>query len=112
FARERVDDAWKEHSRRKKCFYTACLFKISGTRVELVRSWKQAPAYSFCLMLSLQVLYRDTFIAKSGTDYTDQGVLFERLTAEALEALGWKTHATGWSKDAAASILDKGHRLK
>ena len=58
-------------------------------------------------MVSLQASYRKPFVEMFGSDYTEQGSLLERLTAESMEAIGWKTHETGWSKGAANSIRDK-----
>jgi hypothetical protein len=39
-----------------------------------------------------------------GSNYTTQGELFERLTAECLRLLGWHVHATGWSRTRVRSI--------
>ncbi len=107
FAMVRIGDAWTELRRRKAILGSACPYTVSAMRVERVKGWRETPAYSFCLMLSLQVPYRDEFTALFGNDYTAQGALFERLTVEALGKFGWKTHSTGWSKGAANSILDK-----
>lgn len=107
FANVRITDAWKELARREKCLSDACSFAVDGPRIERTKPWNQTPAYSFCLMLSLQVSYRPAFTDMFGTDYTEQGVLFERLTAEALQRMGWRTHTTGWSKQAADSIRDR-----
>ena len=107
FAKIRIGDAWNELTRRKKCLGTACPYRVTGLRVERTMSWKRSPAFSFCLMLALQVSYRKAFTQRFGMDYTQQGLLFEQLTAGALGSLGWSTHATGWSKTASKSILDK-----
>jgi hypothetical protein len=107
FAKIRIGDAWSELTRRKKCLGDACPYRVAGLRLERTMPWKRTPAFSFCLMLALQVSYRKAFTERFGMDYTQQGLLFERLTAEALGRLGWSTHATSWSKTASASILDK-----
>jgi hypothetical protein len=107
FAKARINDAWTELRRRRDCLGSACPYTVTATGVKRVKTWKQTPTFSFCLMLALQVLYRDAFIAPSGSDYTEQGILFERLTSAALEKMGWKAHGVGWSKGAATSILDK-----
>jgi hypothetical protein len=107
FAKSRVNDAWNELSRRARCLGSASPFRVSSSHIEQLKSWKRTAAYAFCLMLSLQVSYRSAFTAIFGTDYTEQGMLFERLTAESIGALGWKTHATGWSKEAPASIFER-----
>ncbi|MEK6261294.1 MAG: hypothetical protein AABP62_22060 [Planctomycetota bacterium] len=107
FAKEWIADAWPELSRRKRCLGVACPFNLNERRIEKARSWTKTPAYSFCLMLSLQVSYRKSFLEMFGSDFTEQGRLLEQLTAESLEAIGWSTHGTGWSKVTANSIRDK-----
>ena len=107
FAKMRVDDAWAELNRRKKCLGEHCTFAVHGARVNRTQPWTEAPAYAFCLLLSLQVSYRPAFTEIFGRDYMEQGILFERLTAAAMQFTGWKTHSTGWSKVAANSIRDK-----
>ena len=93
-ATERVQDAWQELRRRTNCACGACSYAIDHARVRRIAPWRKSPVYSFCLMLSLQVYYRDTF----KPDYAEQGRLFEQLTAECLSALGYQTHLTGWSR--------------
>ncbi len=107
FAKELVDDGFTELSRRARCLGKVCPFVVNGRHVKRSMSWQDTPAYSFCLLLSLQVSYRAAFTEKFGTDFTEQGLLFERLTTESLGAIGWKTHSTGWSKASAASIQEK-----
>jgi hypothetical protein len=107
FAQERIDDAWKELKRRNKCLGPAGTFKVEPTRLARKGKWQDSPAYSFCLMLSLQTSYRKSFLDEFGSDYTEQGELFERLTAEALHAIGWRTYSTAWSHAASNSIADK-----
>jgi hypothetical protein len=94
FAKERIADAWVELRRRRKCLGDPCPFTVAANRVDRARPWQQTPAYAFCLMVALQVPYREHFTDLFGTDYTQQGVLFERLTAEALGKFGWKIHST------------------
>lgn len=107
FASAMIDEAWNELRRRKKCMVNCCPFDIEGDRLIQLRSWKRTPAYAFCLMLSLQVLYRPHFQGLFANQYNEQGLLFEKLTAESLELYGWKAHATGWSKDESEAVTDK-----
>lgn len=73
--------------------------------------WQQFPAYSYCLVVSLGSKYekwRTTF----GSNYTDQGRLFESITKAAMEARfrDWRFLQTGWSRDNTsriASVIDE-----
>jgi hypothetical protein len=107
FAQERIDDAWKELERRSRFLGRVCPFEVEPTRLVRKLGWHKVPAYSFCLMLGMQVAYRDAFTKVFGSDYTEQGALFEELTAEALTLVGLLTHSTGWSHSASDSITDK-----
>jgi hypothetical protein len=107
FAKERIDDALLELGRRAKCLGDVCPFEIHGIRLKRIADWKDTPAYAFCLMLGLQVAYRDIFRKAFPNNYLEQGILFEQLTAEALTQLGWRTHSPAWSKKAANSIRAK-----
>ena len=62
--------------------------------------WQVVPAYSYCLVVSLGSKY-DDWHASFGTNYTDQGRLFESITKAAMEARfsGWTFLQTGWSRD-------------
>jgi len=112
FAQERIDDAWVELKRRWTCLGNVGPYRVNKTKLVRTRKWDDAPAYAFCLTLGLQVAYRRTFLKrfkspKGGIDYTEQGELFERLTAEALQQRGWVTHSTGWSHAASDSVEEK-----
>jgi hypothetical protein len=108
FAQERIDDTWAELARRTKCLGPVATFSVETKRLVRRIKWQVSPAYSFCLMLALQVAYRKTFLEMfEGQGYTVQGELFERLTAEALEHIGLRTHSTGWSHAASNSVADK-----
>lgn len=106
-AKFKLSDAWRELRRRESCLGAACPYMMKSMRITRQKSWKRTPAYSFCLMLSLQVAYRSSLKVPFGMDYNEQGLLFERLTAEVLEARGWSTYSTGWSKCGTDSMLDK-----
>ena len=62
--------------------------------------WEDYSPYAFCLMLSLVRSHGDWAKGNFGTDFTEQGELFELLTAEAVERTltGWKVHSTGWTR--------------
>ena len=57
--------------------------------------------------IALQVSYREQVKKVFKNDYTEQGELFEHLTAECLAKLGWHVHATGWSRAQVKSMKDK-----
>lgn len=107
FANERVGNAWTELTRRQKCLRDACPFTINGSGLDRVVAWDKAPAYAFCLMLSLQVAYPKEMAAITKRDYTRQGELFERLTSESLAKAGWSVHTTGWSRAKPESAQQK-----
>ncbi len=108
FAQEQIDNAWIELARRSKCLGPVGTFSVESKRLTRRCKWQDSPAYSFCLMLALQVAYRMTFLAMFADEgYTVQGELFERLTTEALRTLGLLTHSTGWSHVASNSVADK-----
>lgn len=107
FAHERIDDAWNELRRRARCLGPATSFEVGSTRLTRICEWTKSPAYSFCLMLALQVAYRPSFVARFGSDYTEQGVLFEQLAVEALRNLGLSVHSAGWSHKTSDSVTEK-----
>lgn len=69
------------------------------SRIVPLADWQEFPAYSFCLMLSLRTAY-PTWAHSFGQDYTQQGELFERLTAESVSNSfrDWTVYPTGWTK--------------
>ena len=73
--------------------------KVSEHRLSKLSSWTFSPSYAFCLLLSLRPLYPDWFL-QFGSDYTEQGELFENLTHHSLQRIlaGWQVHQTGWSR--------------
>lgn len=97
FAEEWVESAWLELARRRRVMGPFCPYQTSHRRIERTSDWQQTTAFSFCLMLALQVRYRAELAALS--DYNQQGVLFEQLTSSALQQVGLRTHLTAWSKE-------------
>jgi hypothetical protein len=71
---------------------------VESLRLQRLTTWRQCAVYSFCLLLSYAERYRKWSRA-FGRDFTEQGLLFERVTEEALRTeLGdWVIYRTGWS---------------
>lgn len=107
FARDWLETAWTEMTRRQSILGTYCPYSIEGRRIQRVREWNNTAAYSFCLMLALQVRYRVELDPVVPPDYNTQGILFERLTLAALKGRGMAVHSTAWSKEASASIRER-----
>jgi hypothetical protein len=107
FAREWLETAWTEITRRQRILGSYCPYAIDQQRIRRTMAWTDTPAYSFCLLLALQVRYRDELNAVVAPDYNAQGILFERLTLAALEGRGMEVHSTAWSKVASASIRER-----
>jgi len=99
FAWEIVADAWSQVRRRQEWIGQASPIDVQAHRLVRQREWRQAPAHSFCLALTLAHLY-PVWARQFGKDFTEQGELFEKLTQMSLEVLfpGWKVHATGWTR--------------
>jgi hypothetical protein len=66
--------------------------------------WKDVPAYSFCLVVSLGPRYDNW--SSFGPDYTEQGLLFELISKNSMEArfAGWHFFQTGWSRESASKL--------
>ena len=107
FAREWLQAAWKEIARRQRILGNYCPYDCHGVRLRRRMEWSETPAYSFCLMLAMQVRYHDELEEDIPFDYNTQGILFEKLTLSALEQRGMAVHATAWSKVASNSIRDR-----
>jgi hypothetical protein len=99
-ASEIVANAWSELRQRESWVGNGSAFSVTGRRIaRQYPSWQDTPAHSFCVLLSLAKWYRD-WARPFGSDYTEQGALFEDLTKEALEKLfsEWRVHQTGWTR--------------
>jgi hypothetical protein len=98
--------------RRESCVGNGSPFTVSGLRItRQYDSWQDTPAHSFCVLLSLAKWYRE-WARPFGSDYTEQGALFEDLTKESLEKLfsGWHIHQTGWTRtrtNRLATVVDE-----
>jgi hypothetical protein len=104
-ASEFLADVWREFDRRKSALGQSYPIQIENLRLLRLMPWRQSPAYSFCLLLSFAERYR-SWSKGFGTDFTEQGLLFEEITCAALkqELDGWKVHSTGWSSARAARL--------
>lgn len=104
-AKEFLADVWHEFERRQHALGASYPIEIDTLRLTRASTWRQAAPYSFCLLLSFADRYKEWAKAFGG-DFTEQGFLFEQLTAEALknELDGWSIHSTGWSTATAAGL--------
>jgi len=107
-----VSSAWTELRRRQSWISQGTPFLISSSRISRIRTWRQVPAHSFCLLLSLSKWYRD-WARQFGSDYTEQGELFEELTRQSLaQQFGdWQFVLTGWSRERTTQLKDVVHRI-
>lgn len=96
---EIVSAAWAEVKRRQNWIGMGSPIKVSRIRLRRLYDWQNAPAHSFCLALSLAQWYPD-WAREFGSDYNEQGELFEQLTKEAMEWIfpEWVIHPTGWTR--------------
>ncbi len=99
FALELVNDAWSELNRRSRWINNGYAFDIDSEWVRLKSSWRDYPAHSFCVILSLAPYY-SWWTSVFGSDYSEQGELFEWLTELSFKAQfnSWETYRTGWSR--------------
>jgi len=104
-ASEFLADVWRELDRRKSALGASYPIRIENLRLLRLTAWRQSPAYSFCLLLSYADRY-GRWAKGFGPDFTEQGLLFEEITAQALrqEFDGWSIHSTGWSRAQAAKL--------
>lgn len=106
FAKEIVKDAWTELDRRRRSVDDGVPFELQRGSIRCIAKWTDTPSYSFCLMLSLLKWSPSWFHLTKG-DYQIHGELFERMTAESLEALGWRVFHTGWTHTRVNSLREK-----
>ena len=106
FAYEMLGNVWMEFRRRQHCiggeFYP---LEIHNRWIRAQCTWRQSPAYAFCLLLSIAPYY-DWWASEIGGDYNEQGELFELLTKESLEAQyqEWRFLHTGWARSNTAGL--------
>lgn len=97
FAAELVEDGWAELLRRQRSVSCGFPFDVQSRIVQATHAWRDVAPYTLCLWLSL-VRWSPGWRARTDKDYLTQGELFERLTAESMEATGWSVLLTGWSR--------------
>lgn len=100
FAWELLNDAFAELRMRFRLLGDGYPIRIrGGTRIVGVQDWREFPAYAFCLALALPSVYPG-WARAFGSDFTEQGELFEALTAESIAQSfrDWTVHPTGWTK--------------
>lgn len=99
FAWEAVSLAWVEIRRRAGWLGVGSPMIVGADHVEPKANWQTYPGHSFCLCLSLAKWF-PKWARQFGGDYGEQGMLFERLTAESLanHFPGWEIQLTGWSR--------------
>lgn len=104
-ASEFLGDVWRDLDRRKSALGKSYPIQIENLKLVRQATWRQSLAYSFCLLLSYTERYR-RWARNFGADFTEQGLLFEQITAEALrhELGGWNIHSTGWSRANAVGL--------
>jgi hypothetical protein len=108
FASEIVDDAWAVLRVRFNRLLMPAGISISVNRIERAGEWRDVPAYAFCLLLCcFTYLYPDR-LRELGRSINDQGDLFERLTAEALQHMlpAWVIKRVGWSPNNPVRLKD------
>lgn len=105
FASDWLDNVWSELERRRRLLDGAAPFGIAPRVITRQRTWDQVPAYAFCVLAPLlqsSSTWRPTFTkARLARYYAQYGLLFERISDEALQGAGWRTHRTGWASQTA-----------
>ena len=96
---EMVSNAWRELRRRIGWLGTGGALVLNGKRLARKHDWQVSPSHAFCLCLSYAKWY-PKWALSFGSDYTEQGELFESLTIESLKLHfpRWDVHSTGWSR--------------
>lgn len=105
FAAEIVDSAWAELQRRLTWLGTSSPIEFISKRIRKVSDWQDFPGHSFCIMLSYAKWY-PKWAKAFGSDFTEQGAIFEELTKEAMQLLfpGWVVYPTGWTRTHPSNI--------
>jgi hypothetical protein len=65
-----VMNAWAELRRRQHWIGDNCVFTIDNRWIQLKTQWENAPAHTFCILLSLAPYY-DWWVSEFGHDYTE-----------------------------------------
>lgn len=107
FCSEFVSNAWAQIEKRLGWMGTTSPILFEKRRMKRRVDWQDVPCQSFCLVVSLGLKYtgwREEF----GSDYTEQGSLFESITHEAMAHVfqGWHFIKTGWARDHTSNLQD------
>jgi len=75
-------------------------------------NWQDAPVFTFFVILYLNK-YLGGWYKKFGSDYTEQGVLFEKICAFAIghQFSDFEVMITGWSRDETASFSEVAEKV-
>lgn len=112
-ASDYVLSAWDALTQRLSWLGSHSPIGFQDRRIVKKLDWKQAPAYSFCLVVSFGSKHED-WHREFGPDYTDQGRLFELITKASMEARfsGWRFLHTGWRKDNTSKLVSVGNLIQ
>jgi len=104
FCSEFVSDAWDQVRRRLSWMSPRSPIRFEDRWIIRQSEWKDVPAYSFCMVVSLGPWYDNW--SSFGHDYTEQGLLFEHISKNAMETrfAGWRFFQTGWSRESTAKL--------
>ncbi len=96
---EFVSNSWTVIRRRLSWLGSSSPFKVRDLAITRTCQWREAPAHTFCLAVSLGPTYPG-WHEQFGPDYTDQGALFESLVEASLRCVfsHWQFTCTGWSR--------------
>lgn len=104
---EQVSSVWRQLRLRLGWLGGGSPIRLHADRMVPTKGWKEVPGHSLCLLLSLAPFYTDWHV-HVGSDYSEQGCLFEDIVKESMETLfkGWPGLALGWSKQRATRLSD------
>lgn len=104
---EIVGSAMTEMRKRHSWIRSGSPFSFHGNTITRNVEWRTVPVYSFCILLSAAALYKE-WARSFGTDYTEQGELFELVTKDSLaqQFKDWKFFLTGWSRSKTDQLND------
>ena len=107
-AMQLVNSAWNELKRRLRWIGNKGPFSFFNQTIRSQFSWEEAPAHSFCILLSMPQCYHDWSTALHQGDYSEQGRLFESLTKVSIENQfsDWEVYQTGWSRTNVIKLSD------
>ena len=106
YALEFVLHGWGQVKRRLSWMGATSPIGFKDRWMKPQMEWKEVPAHSYCLAVCLGPRYNG-WTSSFGTDYTEQGLLFELITKHAMANRfpGWSFLQTGWSRDSTSKLL-------